>query len=179
MGKKIYTIDFLPLAIFAWGPHLLGFTQQNGSWESAFYLGAASVLLQMAYSWYKNYSFDYIALGANAFLIYGALAYALHPALLFPYELFKQSIIFVWILLVGLITTLVTPEGFIQGSSTIKQQNFPGSLALLGLTALALLISYSILNLSNAGTVLSTIVPFVLLLAGRAVISEHFEGKTS
>ncbi len=174
MENKIHTIDFIPLAVFAWGPRLLRLTQSNGSLEYAFYIGAATALLQMLYSWYRGYSFDYIALGANIFLIYGALAYAVHPILLLPYDWFKQSILLVWVLLVGIITTLVTPEGFIQGPPEHKQQNLPGSFALLGLTAVALIVSYSVLKLTSAGTSVGAILPFVGLLASRAVLKNYF-----
>ncbi len=170
MENKIHLLDFLPLALFSWGPKLLGHAQNN--WEYAFYLGAVSAVLQMLYSWYRGYSFDYIALGANAFLIYGALAYAIHPSLLFPYNWLKQSVIFAWVLIVGVITTLITPEGFIQGPTT---RNLSGSVALLGLTALALVVSFSVLQLTTAGTGIGTILPFVVLLGGRAVLKNYLE----
>lgn len=173
MENKIRTVDFIPLAFFAWGPHLLRLTDSNEPWEYAFYLGATAALLQMLYSWYRGHSFDYIALGANAFLIYGALAFTINPALLLPYYWFKQSIVFVWVLLTGIITTLLTPEGFIQGPPTHKQQNLLGSFALLGLTALALIVSYTILKLTDAETAVGAFLPFVGLLASRAVLKNY------
>ena len=173
MENKIQTIDFIPLAVFAWGPRLLGLTKSNSSWEYAFYCGATIALLQILYTWYRGYSFDYIALGSNTFLIYGALAYAIAPLLLHPLHSLHQSLIFVSILLTGIITTLATPEGFIQGPSKDKKQNLVGSLALLGLTASALISSYSILHLTNAGTSLGAILPFVALLAGRAILKNY------
>ena len=170
MENNVHLHDFLPLALFAWGPRFFGLA--SGDWEYAFYFGACAAIIQLLYSWYRGYSLDYIALGANAFMIYGALAYAIHPALLLPYTVLKQAVIFAWVFVVGLITTLVTTEGFIQGSGS---NNLTGSIVLLGCTALALIVSYSILTLTTAGTGLGTILPFVGLLAGRAALKRSLE----
>ncbi len=173
MDNKLHLLDFLPLAIFSWGPSILGFEQ--GSWQQAFYLGSTAAAIQILYTWYRGHSFDYIALGANLFMIYGALGYALYPRMLLPYDLLKQSIIFVWVFIIGLITTLITPEGFIQGPVSAKQYNLTGSIGLLCLTALALVISYSLLTITSANTAVSTIMPFVGLLATRALLKNYVE----
>ena len=177
MENNIRWLDYLPLAVFAWGARLLGLTTQGGSWENAFYLGAATAVMLIIYKWYHSYSFDYIALGTYAFLIYGALAYAINPVLLLPYDVLKQAVIFAWVFIAGVITTLVTPEGFIQGPPAHRYQNIIGSIGLLALTSLALVVSYSVLNLTTAGTAVGTIIPFVGLLASRAFLTKYVEGQ--
>ena len=174
MEKQIRWIDFLPLALFAYGTRLVGLTTIGDSWATAFYIGGGLAIIQLAYLWYRNLYFDYIALGADLFLIYGALGYAAHNILLFPYDLFKQSVIFMWVFIVGFVTTLASPEGFIQLSEKYQQHIIIGSLSLLGATAVTLLISYCLVTFTNLSTGFGVVLPFVLLLSTREALRNYF-----
>ena len=173
MDKQLHWIDFLPLAFFAWGTRLVGLTTTGDSWAHAFYLGAILTLLQMTYYWYRGLRMDYIALGANLFLIYGALGYAIHKSLLIPYDVFKQSIIFVWVLLVGFVATLALPDGFIQLPDEKNKHNLIGSLALLGLTSIALILSFCLVKFFGVGTAFGVVLPFVGLLSARKILRNY------
>ncbi len=173
MEKQIRWLDFLPLAIFSYGTRLVGLTTTGDSWAHAFYIGAALAILHMIYIRYRDLYVDYIALGANLFLIYGALGYALHSALLMPYDVFKQSVIFVWVFTVGLVTTLASSEGFIQISDEHKKNALVGSLALLGATGIALLVSYCLVTYTTLSTGFGVVLPFVGLLSTREALRNY------
>ncbi len=141
-GKRLRLLDFLPLIIFSYGARIFGLASTQQAWGPAFYLGATLALVQMGYSWQKGILTDYIALGANLFLIYGALGYALYKPLLIPYDLFKQASVFLWIGLVGSVATLIAPHGFIQMEGVSSRKDaIIGSMALLGAVTIALLAS--------------------------------------
>ena len=173
MENQLRWIDFLPLAIFSYGSRL-GLVGADGSWTNAFYLGAGLALLKVGYLWYRGLKFDYIALGTTLFLIYGALGYALHKPLLVPYDIFMQSVIFLWIFIVGIIATVATKEGFIQLPDEYHKHTRIGSLALLGATGIALLISYCLVSYTAVSTGIGVVMPFVLLLLGREAMRTYF-----
>lgn len=173
MENTIRWIDFLPLAIFAWVPKMLGLIQPGGSWENAFYIGAAAALIQGCYMWYRAMQPDLIALAGYMFLMYGAFGYLTSPLLLLPYDWFDQSIFFVWVLLVALVATLVSPEGFIKGPPQEKLKNLQGSLLMIGLISLALLFSYIFDKYLGIGIALGNVLPSIGLIAARAAIREY------
>lgn len=145
----------------------------QASWGPAFYIGATLATLQMGYYWQKGFSTDYMVLGANLFLIYGALGYLLYKPLLLPYEIFKQATIFLWIGLVGSITTLITRQGFIQLSATPRKDVLIGSMALLGAVTIAFLVSYMLVSYTKFMGI-GVAVPFILLLFVRELLRNYF-----
>lgn len=173
MENGLRLLDFLPLIIFSYGARLFGLANTQQSWGPAFYIGATLALLQMGYYWQKGISLDYIGLGSNLFLIYGALGYALYEPLLIPYSLFKQASVFLWIGLVGSLATLIAPHGFIQTPNTSRKITIIGSMALLGAVTLALLASYMLVRYTIY-TGIGVAVPFVLLLFIREVLRNYF-----
>ena len=174
MNQNIRWIDFLPIALFSYGTRLAGLTASQGSWNYAFYIGAGLALLQMLYTWYRDLRIDYIALGANLFLIYGALGYVIHKALIAPYDIFQESVVFLWIFIVGLITTIALPDGFIQLPQENKKSSTVGSLTLLGTTGISLLISYCLATYTNLNGGFVVTLPFVGLLLARETLRNYF-----
>ncbi len=165
-------IDFIPLIVFAWFSRVAACKTEN-AWNYSFYAGAALAILVLAYAWYRKSDVDYVAVGADAFLIYGSAGFLAFPVLLEPYSYFQQSVIFLWILIVGIITTFTRPEGFLQQEThRYTEKSLRGSLMLLALTAVCFIVSFALIKYFNVGTALGTIVPFVALLYGRNFIKE-------
>ncbi len=173
MNRSLRIFDFLPLLIFSYGARIFGITSTQDSWGPAFYIGGGLAVLQMIFYLYRGYSIDYIALGANLFLIYGACGYALYRPLLIPYGIFKQASVFFWIGLVGSVTTLVARQGFIQVFGVPRKVALISSMALLGAVAIAFLTSYLLVSYTNFMGI-GVVVPFVLLLFVRELLRNYF-----
>lgn len=167
--------SFIPLIGFVWLSRLCGPQSATACpWTYSFYGGAFTAIVQLMYAWYKKLPLDYIALGTDAFLIYGAAAFSLGFApLVAPYAYFRQTVIFLWILIVGLITTVTRPEGFLQQPSnrlTSTSKRLQGSIALLAIVAAAFIASFIFIKTLDWGTLLGVVLPFVAMLAGRAIL---------
>jgi hypothetical protein len=170
MENTLDWTEFLPLALFFWGGRLLHMVNPTVSTTAlAFTLGGALALIQMLYSAYQGRPIDYIALGCNLFLMGGAGASALNVLLKVPYSLFNQTSLFIWILLVGVVTTLLSPKGFIQLSKK-SISPFSGSVPLLALTVAAFMVSYSLITLLQFGTGLGVGIPLITLISLREVL---------
>ena len=132
--------QFIPLAIL-WLPFAgkrsprRELNESLVPWHYFFYVSAACALLQLAYLVYKRQEIDKIALGADLFLFYGAIGYALDETLLMPFKFLGHTIIFIFVFVVGIVTSLFSTTGFIQIDTPNKAIVRSGSFALLGLTA--------------------------------------------
>lgn len=172
MEKSVSWVHFLPVALFVYGTRFLGFPSNDGSISIGFFLGSTLALFYLLCSWFRLVSLDYMALGAYLFLFHGSLGYAFTAKQFFPYVLAKQSILFGWILLVGLVTTLVTPEGFIQMSKSGSR--LIGSLILLGATAIDFLLSFCLISYAHVDKGIGLILPLLLLVTFRALLRNYF-----
>ncbi len=141
-------------------------------WHYFFYISAACAFLQLAYLVYKRQEIDKIALGADLFLFYGAIGYALDEALLMPFKFLGHTIIFIFVFVVGIVTSLFSTTGFIQIDTPNKAIVRSGSLALLGLTLLAFMISYTITP-SFMGTKANVVLPFMGLVFARHFLRNY------
>ena len=168
MENQIRWTDFIPLlaAYFAKIAKL--------STTYAFYIGATLAVMQMAYMWYRGQHVDYIALGANTYLIYGALGYAISETLLLPPVITKQGSIFAWIFITGLIITVVTKEGFLQLPESSQEQSLFGSLSLLAATGLTFLISYCLVTYAGFSTASGVMWPLGILVTARVLLRNYF-----
>ncbi len=167
-----HLLDFIPLIVFVWFARLAGIEVAGPAWKNAFYIGAAVACAQMFFYWYKRLSYDFIALGSNLFLIYGAVGFLLYQPFLKAF--LNESIIFAFILLVGLITTFTIRGGFIQLPKIKKNSALIGSFALLGLTLVVLIISYVLVRFLHAGTIVGVAIPFAALMFGRKALRDYF-----
>ena len=174
MESTIHWMDFIPLALFIWGGRLANFiSSTHNSTSHAFFLGASAALIQLVYWVYHKQSIDYLALGANLFLIVGALGVVFDSALLEATGFFKQATLFAWILLVGGIATFSTPRGFLH----LPKNNlfsFVGSLTLLALTGIALVLSYGMISYFKFGIGLGIGIPFVSLVSFQEILKNYF-----
>lgn len=163
--------NFIPLIVFAWFSRLCGLSPEM-SWMYSFYAGAALAIAQLAYAFYRKIEFDYIAIATDAFLIYGAAGFLAFPFLLAPYAYFKQSVIFLWVIIIGFITALTRPEGFLQVSShhyfTAKSRY--GSTILLTLSLICFVVSFILTKYFQLSTTIAVILPFICLLIARNTV---------
>ena len=107
--QEIRWIDFIPMAIFTWGPSL-GITE---SIAFQYYLSAIAALIQLTIIYYNNWHINYISLGTSLFLLYGAAGYAINKNLFLPCYWLDQSTLFVWVLLIGLLSSFFLPKEYV------------------------------------------------------------------
>lgn len=172
---KTHWSSFIPLIVFVTFSRICGTQSATACpWTYAFYAGAVVAIVQLLYAWYKQIPLDYIAVGTDAFLIYGAAAFLAFPALAVPYAYFRQTVIFLWILIVGVITTIVRPEGFLQHpSSRFTTKNVYRSLALMGVVVAAFVASFIFVKILDWGTFLGVTLPFIALLLARETLRKR------
>lgn len=168
--------NFIPLIAFIWLSRLCGTQSATACpWTYAFYAGAVIAILQLLYTWYKKLPLDYIAIGTDVFLIFGAAAFLVFPPLVVPYAYFRQTVIFLWILVVGIITTVVRPEGFLQvNSHRYTTKSLTGSILLLGIVSLAFIASLVLIKYYDMGTAIGVALPFAAMLIGRETLRKQF-----
>ncbi len=176
MAKYFRWIDFVPLAGFVWGAHFLGIH----SIESSYYLGAGLACAQILFLRLRSMPIDYMALGVDLFLVYGAIGYLVNKEFLLPYALFKEPILFVWVFLIGLYATMLLPNGFIGvpfPGSLIKKPALDRvfiSFILLCLTAVALFLSYFLVNFVRVDLGFGLFLPFMCLMGAREGVRNYF-----
>jgi hypothetical protein len=166
-------LDYLPLALFnAAYIHIEPFEKLTEA--QAFYIGAGTALCIALLKWFTGQTIDYIALGSYAFIAYGAVAFALFPQLLPPLDALQEASIFLFIVLVGIVTSLVRPEGFMQltgvDASTIRQASW----LLVALCVVAFISTYYLSVIAKLNPLVSVVLPFVLLLIIREQLRTHF-----
>lgn len=173
---KTHWSSFIPLIVFILMAPAIdrSWTNFEWKWMYAFYAGAVAALLQLIYARHKKIPLDYIAVGTDAFLICGAAAFLAFPALLIPYAYFTLTFIFPWILMVGVVTTLIRPEGFLQhASSRFTTKSLYGSLALMGIVVAAFIASFIYIKLLNSGEILGVTLPFIAMLLAREMLRKR------
>jgi len=160
MYKKLLPlIQFLPLSLFS----TYGFWQNqatNERWIEAFQLTALLGLLQLVIMLFQQKPVNRLILAVNLYLIFGGIAAFFHQWwYLEIYQSLQESAIFVFMLIVGLITTLVTPSGYIAANH-LRQIDHRWASWLLFIA--------SIFALFNAHTfqgqiIYSAVIPIILL----------------
>ena len=129
-------LTFLPLIIF-----LLTY-KFSSSWSTSFTIGGVVSCAYLLLVFYEHIRHDLIMTGVNCFLIGGAVMSIFKIRWLGKvYGYFGFSTILVWIFIVGLIATILSPEGFIGVKHKNKQLIKIFSIALL--VGVLLAIAYS------------------------------------
>lgn len=135
-------VQFLPLTLFATYAFWAGPTPPPERWERAFMLGGVAALVQMALVLRQRAPVNRLLLGANLYLLVGGLATVTRQwRVLVFYGLLKGAGIFAAILLVGLVTTIFSPSGYVGRRHPDRQKVRFYSLVLLGLTAAGLVVT--------------------------------------
>ena len=153
--------QFLPLSLFATYSFRTGAPSQERLFE-AFMIGAIAAAIQLLWVMGQQRPANRLILGANLWLLIGGVAAYLRLwEVLQIYKELREAGIFVLILLIGLLTTVFSPTGYIGGrseSSTIVRRY---SLLLLLGTILALSLSLSF----RGNTFIAAVLPIVFLVA--------------
>ncbi len=135
-------VQFLPLTLFATYAFWAGPTPAPNRWERAFVLGGVAAVVQMALVLRRRAPVNRLLLGANLYLLVGGLATVTRQwRVLVLYGVLAEAGIFVAILLVGLVTTSVSPAGYVGRRHPDRRKVRRYSLVLLGLTAAGLAVT--------------------------------------
>ena len=159
-AKKILkTFEAIPLSIF-----LIYFrfvdAKNLQNWRSTFFIcGLVSFLIIILFL-YKKMLFNRLLLGTNIYFLCGGIAFITHQWwLLEIYNKLQASGVLVWIIIVGIVSTLLSPRGFIGVQSPDIKSVKKFSLYLLFLSLCAFIISFGF----QGSRILSEILPFIAL----------------
>lgn len=149
-------IKFLPLTGFMVYARMKGMTSL--AWQEAFYVAGLLALIVFAVLWYKKITLDRLMLGMNLFLFSAAVGFFfnIEPLLNF-YEAYKGVALLGNVAIVGILSTLFFPAGFI---GIVHSDTMKSSLILLGASILAVI--WSVI-MNTQGIALSAALPFILL----------------
>ena len=121
-------LSLLPIILFLWMGRF------NYSWIESFFVSGALALAYIIYFIIQRQKIDYLVLSLYLFLIGGACMILDLPGLIYFYKTLKQPIIFVWLVLVGLGATILSPSGFVGIQNISREKSIKGSLLLLGVS---------------------------------------------
>lgn len=122
MSKWIFAlIQFLPLSTFATFAFWHG-TPSNERWLEAFQLGALLGVFQLAILLPQKKPLNRLVLAGNLYLIFGGLAaYFQQWWYLKLYDSLRESAIFIFMISVGVLSTLVSPSGFVAVKGSARK----------------------------------------------------------
>lgn len=128
--------EFFPIILFVWMYRIT-----NG-WYYAFLVGGISALIQISVFIFLRLDLNRFIVAVNLFLFGGALGMVTNNmTILNFYEYFAQTTLFIWLFIVGCITTLFSKRGFIDISAS-RRIVLANSVYLLLATGAALGFSY-------------------------------------
>ncbi len=152
IDKKI--VQYSPIILFVW------LARFNFSWEIAFLCSGAIAIILLGVLLFLQRLLDRFVIAVYCFLIAGAVMIVGNIVFLQNvYEYFMQAMLPFWLFLVGLISTLVTKEGFIGVVSKQREKVYLYSWYLVGASALAFGFSF----LFKGNMIIAGMVPFILL----------------
>ncbi|NQZ82950.1 MAG: hypothetical protein HRT52_18225 [Colwellia sp.] len=160
MYKKLLPlVQFLPLSLFS----TYGFWQNqasNGRWIEAFQLAALLGIIQLIIVLFQRNPVNRLILATNLYLIFGGVAAFFQQWwYLEIYQSLQESAIFIFMIAVGLITTLVSSSGYIAANNLPKNTHRWASWILLFTSILALFNAYAL----QGQIIYSAVIPIVLL----------------
>ena len=150
-------ISLFPVVLFLW------MRRFGYSWIESFMVGGIFSLGYLVYLWSNKKKIDHLQLSLYCFLIGGACLIFKIPALNIAYRTLKQSIIFVWLIIIGMVTTIFTQSGFIDVKKANKRQVVFASLLLILTSILLLPFSFYVKNYSTFLATSGGILLFVLI----------------
>jgi len=172
MGERqLKFLEFVPLILYFTFVRAADADSAGRQWEIAFLVGgvlSAGTLFVLIRR--KTYILNRIMLGAHLFLISGAVAVILRfTPLLDIYQRFNPMPMFVWVVAVGIATSLFSPHGFIGSLDPDPKRKHKNSVLLIAAAILALGISWFFM-----GKIFYTdILPFI----GLFIVSDHLKSR--
>lgn len=160
--------EAIPLAIFMIYMSQID-TQIPENWESVFITSGLAATTVMALFLMKEKMFDRVFLGINLYLVSGGLAILTHQWWVNRmYDHLHASGVILWITAVGMITTFLSPAGFVGINSPDTNRVKKFSFILLLYCILAFVVSF----LGRGSELFSQIVPFTGLFLLQGVLKE-------
>lgn len=170
MGWLAPLLQFLPLAIFATYAFWAGGAPTHERWHSAFLIGGPLALVQLAVLVRLREPMNRLALGADAYLLAGALAVVVRQwHVLTLYGVLQEAAVFAWMVVIGIATTLGSRAGYVGVLAADRVRLRRYSLYLLALTLAA---TGSALVFRGHGT-LAVGVPLMALTLARRQLAER------
>jgi len=144
MGERqLKFLEFVPLILYYTFARAASSDSAGQQWEIAFvFSGLFSVVTLSVLMHHKTYILNRVMLGANLFLISGAVAVLLRlsPLKDFYWQM-DPAPLFAWVLAVGIAASLFSPHGFVGSpNSDVKRKHLHSAL-LLAAAVVALVIS--------------------------------------
>lgn len=166
-------IRFFPLIAFVWYARIHNFSPE--CWENAFIIGSAFSVIQFAILLYQRLPLEPFISAVNLFLLGGGIGFLGKITwLLSVYDNYKQTMLFFWLLVIGIITTLFSSQGFADINVGNKRTITFCSLILLAATGVACYISF----LFKGSTLWAGFIPFISLIVLKKIL-ESFYSKNS
>lgn len=166
-------LEAVPLILFLFFVNRID-TQIPMNWKLPFWVSGLAALLVILGFLYRKILINRVFLGINLYLITGALAFVtgqwwLNDA----YGHFQASGMIVWIIIVGVLSTLISPHGFVGAdpSEGNRVTQMSGWLILLSLGAFA--ISYAF----RGERFYSEILPFGALFVGQTFLKRKVKAE--
>ncbi|MFT5758367.1 MAG: hypothetical protein ACI9LM_003108 [Alteromonadaceae bacterium] len=174
--KFLPLIQFLPLSLFSsygfWQNHM-----SNERWLEAFQLAALAGIIQLIFTYFQQKPINRLILATNFYLICGGLAAFFQQWwYLEIVQSLQESAIFIFMILVGLITTLTNTSGYLAADNLAKNTHRYSSYILLFATFFALFNA----NAFQGEIVRSAIIPIILLsLLHRYLVFRLINGQNN
>lgn len=159
-------LQFLPLSFFMITYRVMG------DWQPAFIAGGITALLQIAIFLYQKIELDRFILAINCFLVGGATMYVFDIAWLQNlYDHFLYTTLFVWLCIIGAITTIFSKNGYLGIPHNNPKMIRAFSLSLLFGTVIATAFSWFF----QGDFIFAAVVPWVFLIFLKKTLSAKIQ----
>jgi len=171
--RQLKFLEFVPLILYFTFARAAGADSAGRQWEIAFVVGGVLSLATLSVLMrHKAYILNRVMLGANLFLITGAVAVLLRfLPLLDLYRTYNPAPMFFWVIAVGVVTSLFSPHGFIGSADPYRKRNYVRSALLMAAATLALGISLFFMG----KIVYADILPFI----GLFIVNDRLQSRVS
>lgn len=171
--RQLKFLEFVPLILYFTFVRAADADSAGRQWEIAFLIGGVLSGATLFVLVRRNtYILNRVMLGAHLFLISGAVAVILRfVPLLDIYQRFNPAPMFVWVIAVGIATSLFSLHGFVGSRTSNRKAKQLNSALLLAAAVLALGISWFFMgNLFYAD-----ILPFI----GLFMVHDQLQSRTA
>jgi len=151
--------QFLPISLFSTYAFALG-EPSNERWLDAFILAAIVGVIQLVVLVFINKPMSRLILAINCYLILGGLAALFQQWwVLKLYNQGQELSIFIFIIFIGIVTTIISKHGFIAAIGGTKQDTRQASYLLILASLIALFVAY----LFQGSITYSAVLPIITL----------------
>jgi hypothetical protein len=166
-------VQFFPLSLFASYAFWYG-APDEARWREAFQLASLAALLQLAIVLPQCRPASRLVLAVNFYLLLGGIAFMAHQWwFLQLYDVLRESAIFISMLVVGVVTTIGSPAGFIASQVAPRAAIIRASGLLLAATAVGLIMSV----VFRGDRYLAAVFPIVALAILQRVLMHRLNRK--